>query len=87
MNICSECQHVVRREVETPRRWCDYNWRCGAVEPILTRDPVTGIAGFMVKNDLGPVGYSADKEGALPQCRTVNPNGECAMFAARGGAQ
>lgn len=87
MNICAACKHVVRRDVGSPRQWCDYNWLCGAktVAPIPTRDPVTGLAGYLLTNDLGGTYFVAEITEALPQCRKVNPAGHCPMWESEGG--
>ena len=80
VTICVKCKHhkrMGRRDIDV---W--YTHYCG--HPELQRakvtDPVTGRLGYGIKNDLGRCMVGVDRGDRYPNCRDINPRGECELY-------
>lgn len=84
MNICVKCRHCVRSDVGTVREGCDYNIRCSAKDGdiVACLDPVLGVPGYLMRNDIGVFVFCRTKDDALPTCRSKNPMGDCQDYEA-----
>ncbi len=74
MNICKNCKYFVCQGNEI---W--YNATChhDQVKRITTIDPTFGKKAYMIKNGLGQTVFV---EEPYPNCREINPEGECEFF-------
>ena len=66
--ICVECRHHVSTAGPQDDATIWYYNDCGSpsAQPILTRDPVSGVM--------------PDPDDHKPSCRTINEDGECPFF-------
>ncbi len=75
MKICTNCQFFLNKGDEG-LIW--YNLYCKATSREKEPNPVTGIAEYVGHNDLGNKYYTDEQ---YKNCREVNANGDCKLFA------
>ena len=73
--ICIKCKHCLHANVfntKSPLTW--YNYVCGRAKQDLVLDPVTG------EMEGPPKAGAMSGDSFYLFCRTINVNGQCAMF-------